>query len=74
MGKFSFSRRKFILASSGIVSATTLFSAPHRTLATGSAGWRARAPHESSSSGSPLYNVDVQTAIGLGDELASMVD
>jgi len=39
-----------------------------------SSSWPAGGCDEPSSSGGPLYNADVQTAIGLGDELASIVD
>src|ERR1039458_1170521 len=68
------SRRKFILASGGIVGATTLLSeTPHKLMA-GSQSLPAHSGEQASSSGPPLYNADVQTAIGLGDELASIVD
>lgn len=70
----TFSRRKFILASGGIVGAATLFSeTPHKLMA-GSQSLLAHGVEQASSSGPPLYNADVQTAIGLGDELASIVD
>jgi GH15 family glucan-1,4-alpha-glucosidase len=60
-------RREFILNSSGIVGVTSLLSDSSGMLMAGQSG------HQNSHV-SPLYNVDVQTAIGLGDELASIVD
>ncbi len=69
-----FSRRKFILASGGVVGATTLLSETPYALMAGSQSLRANRLEQALSGGPPLYNKDVRTAIGLGDELASIVD
>jgi GH15 family glucan-1,4-alpha-glucosidase len=70
----TFSRRNFLLKSGRIVGATTLLSETHYKLMAGSQSRRINSRQQSSSSGGPLYNADVRTAIGLGDELASIVD
>ena len=68
------SRREFILASGGMVGATTLLSETPYILTAGNESLPANSREQVSLSSPSLYNADVQTAIGLGDELASIVD